>query len=89
MLTPVAQRTKIFYQGPANNINQDFDQTCVGYPLGEKIPRDWKEEEDAKIDVSLSGQKNIGHERMLFNRDGTLRFGRQDGKDLIEFLKTL
>jgi len=89
LLTPTKDRPKIFYQGPSKNIQTDFDDKCVGYPVGSKVPPSWKKEKGAKIMVNNPGIKNIGHDRMLFDRSGNLRFSNSEKMDLIEFLKTL
>ena len=88
IVTRPSQRTKVFYQGPANDPNTDFDMECVGYLTGNKIPRQWKTTE-AKIDTSRAGLRNTGHYKMWLDDEGAEKYSWQDKMNLIEFLKTL
>jgi hypothetical protein len=89
LVTPPSKRTKIFYQGPSDNPDTDFDSNCVGYPRGEKVPKHWQQERYAKFDVSKDGLRNTGHYKMFLNDDGTEKYSWEQKMDLIEFLKTL
>ncbi|MBP7844369.1 MAG: hypothetical protein KA116_06095 [Proteobacteria bacterium] len=82
-------RPKSFYQGPAENINEDFDNLCVGYPTGDKIPNHWKSIKDAYYDTQKVGLSNKGHSKMLINSSGQEKFTSSQKMDLIEYLKTL
>lgn len=83
-------RTKIFYLGPAENRETDFDQECVGYPVGNKIPKKWIANTESRYDTSKAGLRNIGHDKMLIDRKtGREKFTRQDKRDIVNFLKTL
>lgn len=89
LLTPPDQRPVTFYQGPAVDKERDFDRDCVGYPIGDAIPDEWKQERDAHFDTRRVGLSNQGHYRMLLHEDGRERYSEQEKSDLIEFLKTL
>ena len=89
LLTPENARPKTWIQGPAVNKATDFDNECVGYPVGDKIPKAWLKDVEAKFDATKPGLKNSGHTKMLFKEDGTEKFSAEDKKDLIHFLKTL
>lgn len=82
-------RPKTFYNGGANNKESDFDQECVGYPVGSKIPSEWLKDTEAKFDTTKPGLRNIGHTKMLVNEDGSEKFTREQKIDLIHYLKTL
>ena len=89
LLTPASDRTEEFYQGPSQDITRDYDADCVGYPVGASIPESWKKDRDAKVVTKGAGLSNQGHESMLYNSDGSLKFSSDEKRDLIEFLKTL
>jgi mono/diheme cytochrome c family protein len=82
------RRPKVFVQGPSEK-DEDFDQDCVGYPVGDKIPRKWYKEKDAIYRVGGAGLKNSGHSKSFWNKDGSPKMNMTDKKDLLEFLKTL
>jgi hypothetical protein len=87
MAKPSERPTK-FIQGPSQNV-EDYDQECMGYPVGANIPSAWKKEKDAFFDATKPGLRNIGHSKMFWNRDGSAKHTDQQRKDLISFLKTL
>ncbi len=89
LLTPPAKRPQSFWQGPAQDMETDFDFDCVGYPVGEDIPEHFKQDADAFVDTTKPGQRSSGHYRMLLNEDGSEKWSADDKKDLIEYLKTL
>ena len=89
LLTKASERPAIFYQGPANDPDTDFDSECVGYPVGDQIPAQWKKEADARFDTSKAGLRNTGHEKMFLNADGSYKWTQAQRLDLIHFLKTL
>lgn len=89
LMTPPDQRPKTFYQGPAIDRDRDFDQECVGYPVGDKIPAEWKKERDALFDTRRVGMSNQGHYKMFLTPEGQERFTWDQKLELIEFLKTL
>lgn len=82
LLTPASERPKTYYSGEANDKNRDFDQDCVGYPIGEKTPAAWKQKEFL-YDTRREGLSNAGHEKMFQH------LGDEEKRELIEFLKTL
>lgn len=84
-----SNRPKKFVLGPAINKETDFDQDCVGYPVGNKIPKEWQKDSEAALDTSKPGLRNIGHTKMLLNENGTEKFSALDKKDIVMFLKTL
>lgn len=88
LLTPSSKRPVTYYPGAANNRDTDFDQECVGYPIGEKTPENWKKKANL-FDTRKEGLSNRGHDERIFIKDGKEIFSSADKKDLIEFLKTL
>lgn len=89
LLTKASERPKSFYQGPANDPETDFDSECVGYPVGEQIPSEWKQETEAFFDTTKPGLRNTGHDKMFLNEDGSEKWTEEQKRDLIHFLKTL
>lgn len=89
VLSLESARPKTFVLGGANNKETDFDQECVGYPVGNKIPAAWLKDIEATYDVSKPGLRNIGHTKMLVDNEGREKFNTQQKHDLIMFLKTL
>lgn len=89
LFAPERERPKIFIMGPAVNKDTDFDQDCVGYPVGDKIPRRWTLDLEATMDTRKQGLSNRGHRQMFLNPNGSEKFTPSDKQDLIEFLKTL
>lgn len=89
LLTHPDKRVKTFYQGPANNPETDFDDECVGYPTGNKIPKAWKKDKDALFDTRREGMSNKGHAKAFIGENGEEILSVEQKKDLIMFLKTL
>ena len=89
LLSKESDRPRSFVLGPAVNKETDFDQECVGYPVGSKIPALWVKDTEATIDTSKPGLRNTGHTKMILNEDGSEKFTMDQKKDLIAFLKTL
>lgn len=87
-LTRPSERTKIFYQGPADDKERDYDSECVGYPVGNKIPSEWKVKE-RRFDTRKKGLSNMGHSKAFIDKNGKEMYSWNDKKDLIMFLKTL
>lgn len=88
LMTPPAKRVKTFYQIPSQRKDLDFDADCVGFPIGDKIPKDRKIKE-AFFDTSKEGLKNTGHYKMFLTEDGAEKYSSEEKKDMIMFLKTL
>lgn len=89
LLSVEEQRPKVFVMGPAINKDTDYDQECVGYPVGNKIPKKWLWDQEAKMDTRKPGLRNTGHTKMLLDANGKEKWTSSDKKDIIEFLKTL
>lgn len=89
LVTPPEQRPKTFVQGPSLNIATDYDQDCVGYPIGNKMPTAWKNDKEATFNANISGLSNKGHYEMFLDAYGKEAFTLEEKMDLIEFLKTL
>jgi mono/diheme cytochrome c family protein len=89
LLKPANERVKTFYQGPSDNADTDFDEECVGYPTGDKIPDSFKKDEDAFFNTARKGMSNMGHDKMFYDEAGRFKFSDEDRRDLIMFLKTL
>lgn len=83
-----SKRPMRWVQGPSQS-EQDYDADCMGYPVGENIPRSWWREKDAIFDARKSGLKNIGHSSMFWNEDGSPKISEDQKRDLREYLKTL
>ncbi|MDD0852085.1 hypothetical protein HBN50_03210 [Halobacteriovorax sp. GB3] len=89
LLTRAKDRVETFYQGPADNAETDFDSECVGYPIGNNIPKHFKKDKDAFYDTRREGMSNSGHERAFIGKNGEELLSKQEKMDLIMFLKTL
>jgi mono/diheme cytochrome c family protein len=89
VLTKESDRPKTFVLGPAVNKETDFDQDCNGYPVGDKIPANWKKDVEATIDTTKPGLRNIGHTKMFIDDAGVEKFTMDQKKDIVMFLKTL
>lgn len=83
-----SKRPMEFYQGPSENL-EDYDQDCVGYPVGNKIPKKWKKEHDARFDATKPGLLNIGHTKAFYDENDRPKMTEQQKKDLRMYLKTL
>lgn len=89
LLTPSSQRPVTYVAGPARDKKTDFDQECVGYPLGDKAPSEWKKDPEFLYDTRKEGLSNKGHDDRIFIKDGVEIYSREQKLELIEFLKTL
>lgn len=89
LLTPAKKRISVFFRGPAERKDTDFDSSCVGYPTGLDVPLAWEFLAKARHDTRVYGLQNIGHDEMLFDERGRELFSRRDKLDLIEFMKSL
>lgn len=89
LVTPPENRPKTFVQGPSVNPKTDFDFDCVGYPVGNKIPKEWFEDRDALYDTNRVGMSNRGHYRMFLDKNGNELYNMTEKMELIEYLKTL
>lgn len=89
VLSRESARPRTFVLGGAVNKETDFDQDCVGYPVGADIPAAWLKDTEALMDTKKPGLRNIGHTKMILNDDGSEKFSADQKKDLIHFLKTL
>ena len=89
LMTPPAKRPVTFVQGPADDRHRDYDTDCVGYPVGNKMPKSWNEDKEAFFDTRKPGLKNIGHYQMFLKDDGSEKYTEVEKSELREFLKTL
>jgi hypothetical protein len=89
LLTPGSMRPKTYVAGEAKDKKLDFDQECVGYPLGEKAPAEWSKNKDYFYDTQKEGLSNLGHDERIFIKDGKEIYSQSEKLELIEFLKTL
>lgn len=87
MMKPSDRPTK-FVQGPSLR-PEHYDQDCVGYPIGEKIPSDWWKEKDAIFDATKPGLRNIGHSKPFYDEEGNPKMSEIEKRALREFIKTL
>lgn len=81
-------RPVIFIQGPSNTLS-DFDQDCLGYPVGGNIPLSWWKDKTAVYRANMPGLSNKGHSKAFWDKDGESLMSDKEKKDLLEFLKTL
>lgn len=89
VLTPGPKRPVTYWAGPAKNKQRDFDQECVGYPVGVKTPSLWKNDTEFFYDTRKEGLSNRGHDDRIFIKNGVEIYSREQKLELIEFLKTL
>jgi mono/diheme cytochrome c family protein len=89
LLTPGSLRPKTYVAGEAKDKKLDFDQECVGYPLGDKAPAEWSNNKDYFYDTQKEGLSNLGHDEKIFIKDGKEIYTQSEKLELIEFLKTL
>lgn len=89
LLTPASKRVTTYWAGEARNRDSDFDQDCVGYPLGAKTPKEWKKNPEYFYDTKKEGMSNRGHDEGVFLKDGKEIYTLEQKKEIIEFLKTL
>ena len=89
VLTAGSKRPVTYVAGAAKNKETDFDQDCVGYPLGAKAPSEWKRDPDFLYDARKEGLSNRGHDEKIFLKDGEEIYSQVEKRELIEFLKTL
>ena len=90
LLEPAHKRPEEFVLGPQINPQTDFDQDCVGYPVGDKIPRDWilsSYEVVRPFDHPATSAR--GHDRWLVDSSGNERLSSIEKTELIDYLKTL
>lgn len=89
LLTRPELRPRAFVQGPAVNPATDYDQECVGYPIGNKIPKAWLNDKEAIYVAGKGGLSNRGHTSSFLGDNGEELLSPNDKSNLIEFLKTL
>jgi hypothetical protein len=61
----------------------------VGYPIGNKIPKEWLKDTGAVYVSGKDGLGNYGHSKMIINDQGKELLTAEDKLNLIQFLKTL
>lgn len=89
LLTKSNHRPKTYWAGAAKDKTSDFDQECVGYPLGDKTPEHWKNDKDYLYDTGRQGLSARGHDEKIFIKNGVEIYTPDEKRELIEFLKTL
>ena len=89
LLTRGSHRPVGYWAGPAVNKETDFDQNCIGYPLGENTPVNWKQDPEFYYDTKKEGLSNLGHDERIFIKNGQEIYSDNEKLELIEFLKTL
>ena len=82
------RRPKKFVQGPSLK-TEHYDMDCLGYPTGNKIPKEWWKEKDAIYDTSKPGLRNIGHSKAFYDENGKAKMTELQKRELREYLKTL
>lgn len=88
LLTRAEDRPKAYYSGEPNDSDRDFDFECNGYPLGNKVPEEWKSWRH-RFNTRSLGLSNAGHDEGIFLKDGQELLSPQDKRDLIRFMQTL
>ncbi len=89
LLSQASFRPVTYVAGEAKNKTTDFDQECVGYPLGAKAPQAWKNDPDYLYDTRKEGLSNKGHDERILLNNGQEIYTNEQKFELIEFLKTL
>jgi hypothetical protein len=89
LLTSPEKRPQTYWSGEALDKNKDFDQECVGYPIGIKTPKNWMANKEHFYDTKLEGLSNQGHYDRIFIKEGKEVYSWDQKLELIEFLKTL
>jgi mono/diheme cytochrome c family protein len=89
LFTKPENRPKTFVQGPAINPETDYDKDCVGYPVGNKIPKAWLKNKEARYVAGRPGLSNLGHSKAFIGEKGEELLTHEQKMDLIHFLKTL
>lgn len=89
LLTVASSRPKTYVAGKAIDKKRDFDQECVGYPVGDKTPEEWKSNKAYFYDTQKEGLSNSGHDERILIKDGKEIYSQVEKSELIEFLKTL
>lgn len=82
LLSPQNERPMTYVAGKAIDKKTDFDQDCVGYPLGDRAPAAWSKNKDYLYNTKLEGLSNAGH-------TAGINLSKEQKSELIEFLKTL
>ncbi len=83
-----SERPTQFYQGPSEK-REDFDDDCVGYPIGDKTPSSWRQEKHALFDTRKDGLSSKGHWEPFYDADGNPKMTKEQKYDLRMYLKTL
>lgn len=87
LLSPPEERPMVFWAGPSDDPETEFDAACVGFPA--EVPAAWKEEPTAEFDTRREGMSNAGHDAMLRDAEGAWLLDAAGRGDLVMFLKTL
>ena len=82
LLSPQSERPVSYVAGKAIDKQTDFDQECVGYPIGDRAPAEWSKNKDYFYNTKLEGLSNAGH-------TAGINLTKEQKSELIEFLKTL
>lgn len=90
VLTREEERGTRYWAGEPTDPFRHFDQDCVGYPVGDRTPSEWKDSHAGHLyEGGLPGLSTQGHSERILVRDGKEIYGAEEKRDLIEFLKTL
>jgi len=89
LLSRESERPETYWSGEMRDPEKDFDSECVGYPTGDKTPKEWKKNSEHLYDTAREGMSRSGHDERIFIKDGVEIFSKEQKRDLIEFLKTL
>lgn len=89
LLTRAEERPAVFYAGEANDTARDFDRDCNGYPSGDHVPVEWRQNAETRFDTRGQGLRNTGHDEGIFLEKGKELLSAGEKQALIRFLQTL
>lgn len=89
VLSRSSERPEIYVAGEANDLERDFDRDCNGYPMGDRVPAEWRNNPDRVFDSRRDGLSHSGHDEKIFIRDGKEVLTSDEKRDLIRYLQTL
>jgi hypothetical protein len=71
------ERPQFFIQGPSVDRSTDYDSDCVGYPVGDKIPKAWYEDKEAYYFTDKLGLSSRGHEHFFYDSKGQSKYTKE------------
>lgn len=89
VISPDFERPKTYVAVAAMDKQLDFDSVKNGYPQPHLIREAFRKDKNFYFDTKIKGLSNMGHTKMLLDKQGTPKFSHDDKLSIIEFLKTL